>query len=68
MWQINNNCEYPANKQQLMIQSQFFLQKSRLVKLKNSQNLSILHSPQQATPVESTKKVSTQTSWELINT
>ena len=30
----NNNCKYPANKQQSMSQSWFFLQKSKLVKLK----------------------------------
>ena len=58
----NNICEYPANKQQSMIY------KSQSLLNSNSQNLSILHWPQQATPFENNQKVSTQTSYEQKNT
>ena len=51
-----HNCDYPADKQQSMIY------KSQSLLSSNSQNLSILHWPQQATPVENNQKVSTQPS------
>ena len=49
----NNNCEYPANKQQSMIY------KSQSLLNSNNQNLSIFYWPQQAKPFENNQKVST---------